>query len=113
MNNKQELQEAFKKARDNKEFVTAEEAARWLDNYIHKHWVVMGSFHVSGKDGPDGSIRIKPLNIYSGVLLQEGKVKMDKLEADRYDADDAVWLWRDGELYKCPKPEESFKIYMQ
>lgn len=86
------------------------EVERWIDGYVHKNWVIMGSFHITCEKKDEKTVEIKPLNIYTGVMLEEGRVKMDQLEADRYNSDEAVYLWRDNEMFKCLKPENKHEI---
>lgn len=83
---------------------------RFIDKHVHENWVVLGSFHIKTAATEDGNLEILPDNLFTGVLLEKGRVKMDKLEEDRYDDEDAVWLWRNKQLFKCPKPAEYNKI---
>lgn len=114
MNKVQELWEALRlrfASADLSNDETLVDIERWIDKHVHESWVIMGSFHISVIRNEKGDgIVILPKNIYSGLMLCLGRVKMDKMEVDRYDGDDAVWLWRNDMLYKCVKPENSHEI---
>ena len=90
---------------------TLKEIGQFMDDHIHQNWTVLGSLHfdVEAKEDLTGIVLL-PKNLFSAVLLDYGRVAMDKMTGEYYQAKDAYWLWREKKAYKCIMPEEPTEL---